>query len=282
MAKYMRVVIVIVLALTIILSCTVLGKKMTDPVTYSHTIEVLDKNRTTVLALTAASAAASAAVSTLPDDYCTPISEQLSEITSWFMVILAFIYLEKYLLTILGAAACYVLIPVGCSLLLVHCFFPECPVRGIGAKLVLLAAAMLLAIPSGVWVSDQINATYSESIQMTVESASAVSDNLLGETASEEEKTSVIDKAKDLLDDVTSSVAKVIEQFKNMLNRFIEATAVMVVTTCLIPIIVILFFIWVVKTLFNIPIAVPTQVLAPKKIPRPKKDDVKQLAEATE
>ena len=56
-----------------------------------------------------------------------------------------------------------------------------------------------------------------------------------------------------------------IEQFKNVLNRFIEAAAVMIVTTCIIPILVILFFLWVVKTLFNIPIVVPTQILKPKK-----------------
>ena len=42
---------------------------------------------------------------------CSSISEQLSEFTSWFMMILGFIYLEKYLLTILGAAACYILLP---------------------------------------------------------------------------------------------------------------------------------------------------------------------------
>ena len=96
MAKYLRIAGAIFLALTIILSCTVVGNKLTDPATYSHTIEALDKNRTTVLALSAASAVASAAISTLPDDYGTPISEQLSEFTSWFMMILGFIFLEKY------------------------------------------------------------------------------------------------------------------------------------------------------------------------------------------
>ena len=60
MAKYLRIAGAILLALTIILSCTVVGNKLTDPATYSHTIEALDKNRTTVLALSAASAVASA------------------------------------------------------------------------------------------------------------------------------------------------------------------------------------------------------------------------------
>jgi len=113
MIKHLRIALICILALTIILSCTVVGSKLTDPATYSHTIEVLDQNRSTILGLTAASAAASAAISAIPDDICTPLAEEISELTTWFAVILAVVYLEKYLLTILGAAACYILFPVG-------------------------------------------------------------------------------------------------------------------------------------------------------------------------
>ena len=278
MAKYLRIFVIVFLSLAIILSCTFFGNKMTDPATYTHTIEVLDENRTTVLALTAASAAASAAISTLPDDYCSSISEQLSEITSWFMMILGFIYLEKYLLTILGAAACYFLIPVGCGALLINCFFPRGMLQGIGAKLLSFGLVLLLAIPAGVWVSDQINEIYSESIEITVQSASAVSDNLITESQDEnEESSAVIDKAKTLLGDLSGSVAGVIQQFKNMLNRFIEATAVMVVTTCIIPILVILFFLWVVKTLFSVQVVFPAPPMKQRKSKHAKAEE-KELA----
>ena len=266
MAKYLRIAGAILLALTIILSCTVVGNKLTDPATYSHTIEVLDHNRTTILGLTAASAAASAAVSALPDDVCSPLSQEISDFTTYFMLILSVIYLEKYLLTILAAAACYLLIPAGCSALLVNCFFPKGLLQSIGTKLVVFGAAVLLVIPTSVWVSDQINAIYSESIEITVASASAVSENLTGEVADEgEENTTVIDEAKALLGDLSGSVAGVVEQFKNLLNRFIEATAVMIVTTCLIPLLVIVFFVWIVKTLFNVQIILPTSLPKPKR-----------------
>ena len=266
MAKHLRIAGAFILALIIILSCTVIGNKLTDPATYAHTIEVLDHNRTTVLGLTAASAAASAALSAIPDDMCSPLADEISELTSWFLAILAVIYLEKYLLTILGAAVCYLLVPVGCSALLVNCFFPGSILKSIGTKLLVFGAAVLLVIPTSVWVSDQVNAIYSESIEITVASASAVSENLIGEVADEsEENTSVIDEAKALLGDLSGSVAKVVEQFKNLLNRFIEATAVMIVTTCLIPLLVIAFFAWIVKTLFNV------QIILPASHPRPKR-----------
>ena len=274
MAKYLKIGWAFILALTIILSCTVIGNKLTDPATYSHTIEVLDHNRTTVLGLTAASAAASAAISALPDDVCSPLAQEISEFTTYFMLILSVIYLEKYLLTILGAAACYILIPSGCSALLVNFFFPKGMLQSIGTKLVVLGTAALLVIPSSVWVSDQINAIYSESIAITVESASAVSENLIGEVADEgEENTTVIDEAKALLGDLSGSVAGVVEQFKNLLNRFIEATAVMIVTTCLIPVLVIVFFVWILKTLFNVQIILPSNPPKPKRLKRSRGDE---------
>ena len=258
MTRYLRTAFICILALSIILSCTVVGRKLTDPATYSHTIEVLDKNRGTILGLTAATAAASAAISAIPDDICTPLAEEISELTTWFTVILAVIYLEKYLLTILGAAACYILFPVGCAALLINCFFPENVLKSLGTKLVVFGAVLLLAIPSSVWVSDQVNSVYSKSIEATVQSANAVSDNLFGEmTGGDGENTTVIDEAKSLLDNVSGSVSGVIEQFKNVLNRFIEATAVLVVTTCLIPLLVILFFVWIAKTLFDVQIILP-------------------------
>lgn len=259
MKEYLRIAAIIVLALAIILSCTVVGNKMTDPATYSHTIEALDKNRATVLGLSAASAAASAAISALPDDTCSPLAQEISEFTTWFLLILSIIYLEKYLLTVFGTAACYILIPIGCGALLTNFFFPKDFLKSVGTKLVAFGAALLLVIPTSVWVSDQINAVYAESIEMTVQSANAVSDGLFGKMSDEnEESTTVIDKAKEILGDISGSVAGVLEQFKTMLNRFVEAVAVMLVTNCLIPILVILFFWWLIKVIFRVHFKLPS------------------------
>lgn len=267
MVKYLRIAGAVILALTIILSCTVVGTKLTDPATYSHIIEVLDDNRTTVLKLTAASATASALISALPDDICAPLAQEISELTTYFMLILSVLYLEKYLLTILGAAACYILIPAGCSALLVNCFFPKATLQSIGIKLAVFGVASLLVIPSSVWVSDQINAIYYESIEMSIESATAASENLIGDVADDgEEGTGVIDEATALLGNLSGSVAGVVTQFKNLLNRFIESTAVMIVTTCLIPVLVIILYVWLVKTLFNIHVILPTSLPKPKRL----------------
>jgi len=271
MEKYVRIGASIVLAVIIVLSCTVVGRKLTDPATYCHTIEVLDNSRSTVLGLSAASAAASAAVSALPSDICSPMAQQLSEFTTWFLVILSVLFLEKYLLTILASVACYILLPAGCGSLLINCFFPTASLKSFGRKMVIFGAALLLVIPSSVWVSDQINDIYCKSIDMAVQSANTVSENLMGEISiGNDENTTVIDEAKTILDDLSGSVSGVIKQFKHVLNRFVEAIAVMLVTTCLIPILVIAFFIWIIKTLFSFQIILPSPPTKPfrKHLPR--------------
>lgn len=266
MKQILRAVWVLILSLAIVLSCTVVGDRLTDPAAYSHTIEVLDHNRAAVLGLSAAAAATSGAVTALPDDICTPLAEEISEFTAWFLMILGVIYLEKYLLTILGTVACYLLIPAGCGALLIHSIFGRESLRRLGWKLVIFALALVLVVPTSVWVSDQINAIYDQSIETTLQSAGTVTENLIGQLeGAEGENTSVIDEAASILGNPGGSAAGVIGKFKNVLNRFVEATAVLIVTTCLIPLLVILFFGWIAKTLWGVQLVVPLPPVRPGK-----------------
>lgn len=258
MLRETKLIAAVVLSLTIVFSCTFLGKTLTDPATYSHTIEVLDENRSTVLSLSAAAAATSTAISALPDDMGTPIAEKLADFSGYFLIILCAIYLEKYLLTIAAAAACYLLIPIGCALLLIYLFFPVESLRAISPRIIAFGVALLLVIPTSVRVSDSINGLYEESIQMTVSSANTLSEALTEEPDAEaQESRSLFDRARQMVDSVPGSVSAALNQVRNSLSRFTEAIAVMIVTSCLIPIAVLLFFLWVLKILFGVQIKMP-------------------------
>ena len=54
-----------------------------------------------------------------------------------------------------------------------------------------------------------------------------------------------------LFSGVKSTISNATEQVKTVLNNFIDALAVMIVTSCLIPLLVMLFFIWLVKILLG-------------------------------
>lgn len=46
-----------------------------------------------------------------------------------------------------------------------------------------------------------------------------------------------------------------------------------IVTTCLIPLLVIVFFVWIVKTLFNVQIILPASIPKPKRHKRIRSDE---------
>lgn len=60
------------------------------------------------------------------------------------------------------------------------------------------------------------------------------------------------DQIFDAADKVVKKVSELPGQAKKALSIFIDAVAVLVITTCIIPIAVVFFFIWIIKLLFGL------------------------------
>lgn len=226
---------------------------------HADAIAALDEKQTTVLELTAASTAASAAITLLPGDTATPIAEKLADLSSGFLVVLCAIYLEKYLLTLTGFASFHFLIPISCLLYAVNVFLGRDGIRAVAKKLLIFGIAIVLVIPVSIQVSNLIEDTYQASIQATIESAKETTgevENSTEELTGETEKgflEGLISKITDSISNVASGIS---EKVGDMINSFIEALAVLLVTSCVIPILVILLFVWLVKITFSISLPV--------------------------
>ncbi len=55
-----------------------------------------------------------------------------------------------------------------------------------------------------------------------------------------------------ILRSLSETKDSITEKASNVMNRFVESLAVMIVTSCVIPILVLLFFLWIVKQLTGI------------------------------
>lgn len=234
-----------------------IAQKMSQPQTFSHAIESLDKKQETVLELTAASTAASAAITLLPGDAATPIAEKLADLSGYFLIVLCAIFLEKYLLTITAGAAFRVLLPLACVLLAASLFFYRDTLRMIAKKLALFGLALVLIIPTSVWVSDTIEDTYRASIGATIESAKQTTDAIgeaTDDNADSDTKTGLFSK---VTEGISSAATAAVDKLKHVLNDFLEALAVMLVTSCLIPVLVLVFFVWLVKLFLGVDLPAP-------------------------
>ena len=236
-------------------SVFVMAGVASSPQFHADTIAALDEKQATVLELTAASTAASAAITLLPGDAATPIAEKLADLSSGFLLVLCAIYLEKYLLTITGMVTFDFLIPAACILYLVHLFGGWEVPRVLARKLAVFGLAIVLVIPASVKVSDLIEDTYRTSIDAAVESAKESAGEVeegSGQLAGETEEGFLSGLLSKLTEGISAIGSGISEKVGETVNRLVEALAIMLVAACAIPILVLLFFVWLIKTLFSV------------------------------
>lgn len=282
----------VILLLVAILSITVIGKYASAPENHQKTIASLDEKKQTVMELTAASTVTSALITLLPGDTATPIAEKMADVSGYLLVVLCAIYLEKYLVTITGYVAFTYLIPIACGLWIFNLIFANATVRKLATKLAVFGLAISFVVPASVKISDLIGDTYQAQIEATIEDArntqnilensgvvddtnatettgtTEASETVTGNVQEKENNNSgsvsnIFDWAKDAISSAKDSVANVVEnvtistedlvqKVENSLNHFIEAVAVMIITSCVIPMLVLLLFFWMVKIVLDV------------------------------
>ena len=280
-----RLVVAGVALVVALLSFFAVGAWASSPDTYASTIASLDAKRDAVMGLVGGSTGTSAAITLLPGDVGTPIAEKLLDIGADFAIVIGAIYLEKYLLTVLGFAAFKVLLPIACIMVAISALLVGRAARYRGmlmegaARLALFGIAISLVVPASVFVSDAIDAMHQESMQATLasaEQASSAARSASSADSSTEESPSVgedadgtnnfnlIEFVQSLPSNVTDTAEDATAQAQQTLNNFIETLAVMVVTSCVIPVLVLLFFLWLAKTILGVNVNVPVQALRPR------------------
>ena len=238
---------------------------LSSPETYSGIIRSIDDKVETVLKLTASSTAASAGITAIPGDAGTPIAEKLADFSEYGILILCVLYAEKYLLSILGSGVFKFIIPIACILYPLG-FFRDLEgilgffrdlegIKPILKKIAIVSLALYFVIPLSVHISDRIYETYQASIDNTISAAEDLAEdaNLAG---SSEEEQNAIQRIWGYLSESASSFA---DRGAEILNRFIESLAVMIVTSCVIPILVLLFSLWIINQVFGFSIPAPSR-----------------------
>lgn len=236
-----KVLLVLALILVAVLSMSKIADYATDPNNHAHSISEIDEKIKTVMELTAGATATSAAISFLPDDQCTPIAQEIAELAKYFLVVLSALYLEKYLITVTGFIAFKFLIPIACLLFGIGILAKKHALNILAGKIAIGAAVIVLMVPTSILISDLIYESYETNIEDTIESAKDVA---LEDTDSPEYNR--------FLGWLSDSIGQARDYVSGLLTHFIEALAVMIVTSCIIPILVLLLFMWIIKLIFGV------------------------------
>lgn len=243
-----KVFLCVLLLLAAVISMLYVGDWSMKIETHDHTISSIDEKVDVVMKLTAAATVASAGISALPSDTATPIAEKLADFTQYFLLILCVLYAEKYSVTILGLATFKILIPLACVFMGISLFSDSAIWRRLSVKFAVFGLAIFLIIPASVRVSDMIYTTFDDSINNTIASAEQIADDTAEITDAGEDSGLI----QSILNGIAETASSLTEKAANTLNRFVETLAVMIVTSCVIPILVVVFFVWMAKIITGV------------------------------
>lgn len=257
LSKKAIITIVILIALAIV-SMFIIGPYVSSAENMSGIIQSLDEKQGTAMKI-------SLVTTTLA---LVTKAETLSDINMCMILVLSVILLEKYLLTLLGAATFKILIPIACLLGIASIVVKKEKIKEttvkFAFKIAVLGLGIFLAIPSGVMISDMVYDTYEASITQSVEDAGSAAKEMSNED--EDGKSGLWSSLVSFANKIGKGISNASNSVVNKLNNLIESAVVMLVTTCLIPILVILFDFWLIKQILGVDIAPKLPLKSVKKL----------------
>lgn len=271
-----------------------------NPESYEKTIETLDSLENKALVMTASSTALATAAALVPGDVTTPIANKLADVAGYMVIVYVAIIMEKYLLAMTGLVAFKILLPIALAAIGISFFLKgetgKVTLQRLACKLAVLGILLWALVPTSALVTNIINDTYDMSYGVETELEEGVLESIdeieaeekAAEKSGEEEKedfsiknlwNNIVDKTSAVTETVKGKVSDGIVEFQNSLNKMIEGVAVMIVTTCVIPLCVLILFLWIVKNVTGLNITVPSLKKLPKASGLLKKPDEKIDAE---
>ncbi len=236
-----KITAIVLILLVAVISFTVIAPWAASPETHTHAIEQTEEKVGTVMTLSGGAAATSATLSLLPGDMCTPIAEQLAELATYFLVILSALYLEKFMITITGYVTFSFLIPLACLIFCAALIWDKKSFKVIAGKIALIGIVIYMIVPASVKLSDLIY--------------DAQSDRIDGAITEYNELEIDGDSQDGFFNEFTTITTETVNRVTNFVGSLMESLAVMIVASCLVPILVFVLLIWMVKTIFGNPLS---------------------------
>ena len=201
--------------------------------------------------VSASSLALSFAITLLPDDYATPLADSLADLNKYFIFILGVVFFEKLLLTIGVPAVFRFVVPVACILMIAYLFTKKDILKVFAIKIFFLFSILILIVPCGTALSKVFCSDSMKYVDETITEADKSVDILKDGTEEDIQDQSFFDRVSDVFETAVNGIKELIEYYKNLIKKFINAVVVLIVAYCVIPIVTFAVFIWLINQLFQ-------------------------------
>ena len=255
----------------IVFSIFVLAYKIPESEFVQETLESLEESKTTVMEFSGATIAVSLAITALPDDFGSPLANTLADMNKYFIFIFAVLYVEK-LIVVEGMILSFVyIIPFACGLYILSVLFEKVIFKIFASKLMILGLAVVLVIPLSTHFTEKVCEDYLVYVDETISEANDGAEKVNEVMASGDEGTTVFEKLTDAFKNAVQGISDLLTYFENVLKKCVNSIAIMIVTSFVLPMIVLLLFRWLLKELFSLSLPAPRVNNVPPKEKNDKK-----------
>lgn len=247
-----KIIKILIPVFILFLSSFVISKQFPKTTIATVSVERLEEIEKTVEKITIVSLSTSVAITFLPDDIGSSIADSLAELNKYFVVILAAINIEKIILAYGTSAAFKYIIPLACVVYIIGTCTRKKVIQEFAIKITLLAISIVAVIPCGTKVSSIVCDSSMKYVNEIITEAEDKSDKITEVITSVDEEQSILDKISNAFKTAVSDITDMISYFNGVIKKFITAIAILIVSTCIIPLLTFIIFIWIIKQLFNI------------------------------
>ena len=252
-----KLVKILAIVFLMVFSFTVLTHVIPESKFVQDTVKHLEDSQNTIMKFSGTTIATSLSLSALPNDFASPLASTVSDLNTYFIFIFAVLFVEK-LLVIEGIKIALVwMIPAACILGILAIVFEKEMFKNFAKKLLILGISVILVVPMSTHFTETVCADYLTYVDETIEEADAGAGKINEIMAEGNAEATFFDKLSDAFKTAISDVNDLLAYFKNVVKKCVNSVAVMIVTTFVLPMLVMLLFRWLLTELFALHLPAP-------------------------
>lgn len=262
-----KLVKILLIVFAVVFSFTVLTHVIPESKFVQDTVKHLEDGQNTIMKFSGTTIATSLSLSALPNDFASPLASTVSDLNTYFIFIFAVLFVEK-LLVIEGIKIALVwMIPAAGVLGILAILFEKDVFKNFAKKLLILGISVILVVPVSTHFTETVCADYLAYVDETIEEAEAGANKINELMTEDAEDATFFDKLSSAFKTAIHDVNDLLAYFKNVVKKCVNSVAVMIVTTFVLPMLVMLLFRWLLTELFALHLPQPkVSIKLPKEL----------------
>ena len=236
----------------IVFSATVLTHKIPETKYVQETIDSLEESQNTIMTFSGTTIATSLAISALPDDFASPLASTVSDLNTYFIFMFAVIFVEKLLVVEGIQIALSYIIPIACLLYILFTLTSKEIYKSFATKLLILGISIIVVIPFSTHFTETVCSDYLDYVDETIAEADAGAAKINEVMSSSDADSTFFDKLSNAFKTAIQSVSDLLTYFKNVVKKCMNSVAIMLVTTFVVPLLILMLFRWLLNELFSL------------------------------